>query len=102
MHARAQAKSWIVGTPFTHFVLPCRHFDWKVAEVYRGDFNHKLANPILIVTTPFVSVPSVWLLVASNGLQDPVTPIANARKLADEMGNNARTRQSSQPATRTR
>jgi hypothetical protein len=44
------------------------------AEVYRGDFNHTLKNPLIIVSETY----------------DPATPLSGGRKLFQEMGENAR------------
>lgn len=60
------------------FVLPCRHWNSTFGppkEVYRGDLNHSLSNPVLVVGVTY----------------DPATPLYNARKLLHEMGrDNAR------------
>ncbi|KAF7977546.1 hypothetical protein HWV62_3330 [Athelia sp. TMB] len=68
------AKSFISGNPRLYTTLPCRHFPWKSAEVYRGGFNATLKNPVLLIGEPY----------------DPATPLRNARILAKEMGDNAR------------
>ncbi|KAK8109540.1 hypothetical protein PG999_007677 [Apiospora kogelbergensis] len=65
-------KSWIAGDS-RFFVFACRHFAtyWpKPAEVYRGDLNHTLRNPVLLVAETY----------------DPATPLRNGRRLAAEMG----------------
>jgi pimeloyl-ACP methyl ester carboxylesterase len=70
-------QSWISGDSRFLNVLPCRHFTtyWSsVAEVYRGDLNHSLSNPVLIVASTY----------------DPATPLRNGRRLLKEMGRNAR------------
>lgn len=68
-------KSWISGTPRLYGSLPCRHYDWIPAEVYRGGFNHTLKNPLLLIAETY----------------DPATPLRNARRLAEAMGHeNAR------------
>ncbi|KAI1746678.1 Alpha/Beta hydrolase protein [Xylaria castorea] len=70
-------QSWISGNSRFLDVLPCRHFTtyWSsAAEVYRGDFNHSLSNPVLIVASTY----------------DPATPLRNGRRLFKEMGQNAR------------
>ncbi|KAK6856428.1 hypothetical protein PG995_006615 [Apiospora arundinis] len=64
--------SWIAGDS-RFFVFACRHFTtyWpKPAEVYRGDLNHTLSNPVLLVAETY----------------DPATPLRNGRRLAAEMG----------------
>lgn len=71
------AKSWISGNSRFFNVLPCRHFStyWPLpAEVYRGDLNHTLRNPVLLIAETY----------------DPATPLRNGRRLAREMGRNAR------------
>lgn len=70
-------KSWIAGNSRFGSVFPCRHFSdyWpKPAEVYRGDLNHTLKNPVLLIAETY----------------DPATPLRNGRRLLDEMGQNAR------------
>ncbi len=54
--------------------LPCRHFNYTEAEVYRGDFDASLKAPVLLIGETY----------------DPATPLRNGRKLAKEMGRNAR------------
>lgn len=71
------AKSWVSGNDRFQNVFPCRHFTtyWPdVAEAYRGDLNKTLANPVLLIAEVY----------------DPATPLRNGRRLAAEMGNNAR------------
>jgi len=70
-------RSWISGNSRFLNVLPCRHFTtyWSsAAEVYRGDFDHALSNPVLLIASPY----------------DPATPLRNGRRLLEEMGQNAR------------
>ncbi|KAK4162328.1 hypothetical protein QBC43DRAFT_321752 [Cladorrhinum sp. PSN259] len=70
-------KNWIAGNSRFYGVLPCRHFGtyWpKPAEVYRGDLNHTLKNPVLLIAETY----------------DPATPLRNGRRLLEEMGSNAR------------
>ncbi|KAI8823763.1 uncharacterized protein EV422DRAFT_368963 [Fimicolochytrium jonesii] len=69
-------KSFISGNSRFFDVLPCRHFNthWKPAEVYRGDLNTTLKGPVLLVAETY----------------DPATPLRNGRRLAGEMGRNAR------------
>jgi pimeloyl-ACP methyl ester carboxylesterase len=70
-------KSWISGNSRFLGVLPCRHFGrhWpRPAEVYRGDLNHTLRHPVLLVAET----------------HDPATPLRNGRRLLAEMGRNAR------------
>ncbi|KAJ4396948.1 hypothetical protein N0V93_001171 [Gnomoniopsis smithogilvyi] len=70
-------KSWVAGNARFSSVFPCRHFTtyWPdVAEVYRGDLNHTLANPVLLIAETY----------------DPATPLRNGRRLLAEMGKNAR------------
>jgi hypothetical protein len=58
-------------------VLPCRHYNtyWdRPSEVYRGDLNHTLKTPALLIASPY----------------DPATPLRNGRRLLNEMGRNAR------------
>ncbi|TKY86841.1 hypothetical protein EX895_004128 [Sporisorium graminicola] len=59
------------------WMLACRHWNSTFAppkEVYRGDLNHTLSNPLLLIGTTY----------------DPATPLRNARMLLQEMGDNAR------------
>ncbi|KAL1861502.1 hypothetical protein VTK73DRAFT_7067 [Phialemonium thermophilum] len=75
--ANMTARSWISGNSRFFNVLPCRHFNtyWDPpAEVYRGDLNHTLRHPVLLVAET----------------HDPATPLRNGRRLAREMGPNAR------------
>ncbi|KAK8040365.1 hypothetical protein PG991_000153 [Apiospora marii] len=69
-------QSWIAGDS-RFFVFACHHYTryWpKPAEVYRGDLNHTLQNPVLLVAEVY----------------DPATPLRNGRRLLGEMGVNAR------------
>lgn len=75
--ANMTAKSWIAGNSRFQNIFPCRHFTkyWpKPAEVYRGDLNKTLSNPILLIAETY----------------DPATPLRNGRRLLSEMGENAR------------
>ncbi|WWD16924.1 hypothetical protein CI109_101356 [Kwoniella shandongensis] len=74
LHVNMTAKSWISGSSRLSATLPCRHFKWQPAEIYRGGFNNTLRNPLLLIGGPY----------------DPATPLRNGRRLAKEMGNNAR------------
>ena len=70
-------KSWIAGNSRFYSVLPCRHFltYWpQPAGVYRGDLNHTLNHPVLLIAETY----------------DPATPLRNGRRLLQEMGRNAR------------
>lgn len=70
-------QSWIAGNSRFFAVLPCRHFNtyWpRPSEVYRGDLNHTLKTPVLLIASPY----------------DPATPLRNGRRLLGEMGQNAR------------
>lgn len=68
------AQSWIAGDSRLQDVFACRHFNtyWHMspADVYRGDLNNTLKNPVLLIGEAY----------------DPATPLRNARRLADEMG----------------
>ncbi|KAK8070786.1 hypothetical protein PG997_010989 [Apiospora hydei] len=69
-------QSWIAGDS-RFFVFACQHYTtyWpKPAEVYRGDLNNTLKNPVLLVAETY----------------DPATPLRNGRRLLGEMGENAR------------
>ncbi|KAJ5204248.1 uncharacterized protein N7498_005127 [Penicillium cinerascens] len=71
------AQSWMAGNSRFFAVLPCRYYNtyWPVPpEVYRGDLNHTLKTPVLLVASPY----------------DPATPLRNGRRLLEEMGQNAR------------
>jgi hypothetical protein len=75
--ANMTTTSWIAGNSRFRDVFPCRHFTdfWpKPAEVYRGDLNHTLKNPVLLIAETY----------------DPATPLRNGRRLLNEMGQNAR------------
>lgn len=75
--ANMTSKSFISGNSRFSNVFPCRHFTtyWPdVAEVYRGALNHTLKNPVLLIAETY----------------DPATPLRNGRRLAAEMGKNAR------------
>ncbi|KAJ5980326.1 Peptidase S33 tripeptidyl aminopeptidase-like C-terminal [Penicillium waksmanii] len=70
-------QSWIAGNSRFSAVLPCRHFNtyWDPpSEVYRGDLNHTLKTPALLIASTY----------------DPATPLRNGRRLLKEMGQNAR------------
>ncbi|KAK4241157.1 Alpha/Beta hydrolase protein [Achaetomium macrosporum] len=70
-------KNWIAGNSRFYTVLPCRHFTtyWpQPAGVYRGDLNHTLKHPVLLIAETY----------------DPATPLRNGRRLLQEMGTNAR------------
>lgn len=75
--ANMTARSWIAGNSRFQNVFPCRHFTdyWpEPAEVYRGDLNSSLSNPVLLIAETY----------------DPATPLRNGRRLLSEMGRNAR------------
>ncbi|KAI1111617.1 TAP-like protein-domain-containing protein [Nemania sp. NC0429] len=70
-------QSWISGDSRFFNVFPCRHFTtyWsRPSELYRGDLNHSLSNPVIIIAPTY----------------DPATPLRNGRRLLEEMGQNAR------------
>ncbi|GAP87528.1 putative peptidase tripeptidyl-peptidase [Rosellinia necatrix] len=75
--ANMTSQSWIAGNSRFFSVFPCRQFAryWpEPAEVYRGDLNHTLRHPILLIAETY----------------DPATPLRNGRRLLAEMGTNAR------------
>lgn len=75
--ANMTARSWISGNARFFTVFPCRHFKsyWQApAELYRGNLNHTLRNPVLLIAETY----------------DPATPLRNGRRLLAEMGRNAR------------
>jgi pimeloyl-ACP methyl ester carboxylesterase len=75
--ANMTSRTWISGNSRFFNVLPCRHFlsYWSApAEVYRGDLNHTLRHPVLLIAETY----------------DPATPLRNGRRLLAEMGHNAR------------
>ncbi|KAI1349897.1 alpha/beta-hydrolase [Xylaria sp. FL0043] len=75
--ANMTSQSWIAGNSRFFDVFPCRHFAtyWpQPAEVYRGDLNHTLKHPVLLIAETY----------------DPATPLRNGRRLLAEMGSNAR------------
>jgi pimeloyl-ACP methyl ester carboxylesterase len=70
--ANMTAQAWISGNSRFYDILPCRHFTtyWpEPAEVYRGDLNHTLRNPVLLIAETY----------------DPATPLRNGRRLLKEM-----------------
>ncbi|CAG8061597.1 unnamed protein product [Penicillium olsonii] len=70
-------QSWIAGNSRFSDVLPCRYYNkyWSSpAEVYRGDLNHTLKTPVLLIAAVY----------------DPATPLRNGRRLLGDMGRNAR------------
>lgn len=71
-------KSEIGGNGRFYDILPCRQwnstFPSPPKEVYRGDLNHSLSNPVLLIAESY----------------DPATPLRNGRRLLAEMGENAR------------
>ena len=75
--ANMTSTTWLSGNSRFADVLPCQHFVdyWpEPAEVYRGDLNHTLAHPVLLIAETY----------------DPATPLRNGRRLLEEMGANAR------------
>lgn len=72
------SKSEIGGNSRFLDILPCRHWNATFGspkEVYRGDLNHSLSNPVLLIAESY----------------DPATPLRNGRRLLTEMGHhNAR------------
>jgi pimeloyl-ACP methyl ester carboxylesterase len=75
--ANMTAQSWMAGNSRFFAVLPCRYYNtyWsRPSEVYRGDLNHTLKTPVLLIASPY----------------DPATPLRNGRRLLAEMGQNAR------------
>ncbi|KAI1150112.1 alpha/beta-hydrolase [Nemania diffusa] len=75
--ANMTSQSWVAGNSRFFSVFPCRHFTtyWpEPAEVYRGDLNHTLKHPVLLIAETY----------------DPATPLRNGRRLLAEMGSNAR------------
>lgn len=75
--ANMTTDAWISGNSRFFNVFPCRHFTkyWpEPAEVFRGDLNNTLKNPVLLIGETY----------------DPATPLRNGRRLLAEMGKNAR------------
>lgn len=75
--ANMSAQSWMAGNSRFFGVLPCRYYNtyWgRPSEVYRGDLNHTLKTPSLLIASTY----------------DPATPLRNGRRLLKEMGQNAR------------
>ena len=71
------AQAWIGGDSRFYSVFPCRNFKkfWpKPAEVFRDVLSNTLKNPVLLIAETY----------------DPATPLRNGRRLAHEMGSNAR------------
>ncbi|TKY88078.1 hypothetical protein EX895_003174 [Sporisorium graminicola] len=75
---RMVRQSEIGGNSRFYDILPCRHWNSTFApprEVFRGDLNHTLSNPVLLIAETY----------------DPATPLRNGRRLLHEMGSdNAR------------
>lgn len=72
-------KSEIGGNARFYDILPCRQwnstFPNPPRQVYRGDLNHTLSHPVLLIAESY----------------DPATPLRNGRRLLAEMGDtNAR------------
>ncbi|KAJ5951226.1 uncharacterized protein N7479_009639 [Penicillium vulpinum] len=70
-------RSWMAGNSRFFAVFPCRYYNtyWdRPSEVYRGNLNHTLKTPALLIASPY----------------DPATPLRNGRRLLAEMGQNAR------------
>ncbi|KAK1673217.1 Alpha/Beta hydrolase protein [Colletotrichum godetiae] len=75
--ANMSSQSWVAGNSRFFDVFPCQqvHKYWpEPVDVYRGDLNHTLKNPILLIAETY----------------DPATPLRNGRRLLNEMGRNAR------------
>ncbi|CAM1504415.1 Fc.00g020060.m01.CDS01 [Cosmosporella sp. VM-42] len=75
--ANMTSDAWISGNSRFFDVFPCRKFTdyWpEPAEVFRGNLNHTLKNPVLLIAETY----------------DPATPLRNGRRLLHEMGDNAR------------
>lgn len=70
------SQSWIAGNSRFFSVIRCRYYTkyWSPTEVYRGDLNHTLKTPVLLIAET----------------HDPATPLRNGRRLLEEMGSNAR------------
>ncbi|CAO1639184.1 unnamed protein product [Sympodiomycopsis kandeliae] len=66
---KMENRSFIGGDGRFLDILPCRHFDWTPAEVYRGDLNATLSTPILLISETY----------------DPATPLHNGKRLFEEM-----------------
>ncbi len=49
-------RSFISGSPRLMSTLPCRHYNYTQAEVYRGDFDAKLKNPVMLVSETYVGI----------------------------------------------
>lgn len=76
--ANMTKASWSSGDMRFFFLFPCRQFYkyWpEPAEVYRGELNKTLKNPMLLIS----------------GIYDPATPLRNRRRLQQAFGSgNAR------------
>lgn len=74
---RLTEESWMAAGFTFNLGFACRHFqaNWpNPPGVYRGDLNHTLRNPALLIS----------------GTHDPATPLKHAKKLMEEMGDNCR------------
>ncbi|CAD6892325.1 unnamed protein product [Tilletia laevis] len=70
LQAEMVQQSPLGGSMNWEYVIGCRSFKTKVAEVYRGTFNHTLRNPILLI----------------GETHDPATPLRGARHIHDILG----------------
>ncbi|PWN44013.1 hypothetical protein IE81DRAFT_321666 [Ceraceosorus guamensis] len=64
------AKSFISGDDRFFSSLPCKTYPYKPTDVYRGDFDHQLQNPLLLIGETY----------------DPATPLRNGERLARALG----------------
>ncbi|CEH16878.1 hypothetical protein CBOM_02969 [Ceraceosorus bombacis] len=64
------AKSFISGDDRFFSSLPCKTYPYKPTDVYRGDFDHPLKTPLLLIGETY----------------DPATPLRNGERLARALG----------------
>ncbi|KAE8213774.1 hypothetical protein CF327_g2752 [Tilletia walkeri] len=72
LQAEMVKQSPLGGSVNWGYVISCRSFKTKVAEVYRGEFNHTLKNPLLLI----------------GETHDPATPLRGARHIHEILGKN--------------
>ncbi|KAK0542174.1 hypothetical protein OC846_006736, partial [Tilletia horrida] len=65
------SRSWIGGNSRYNDIFPCWNFKTKPAEVYHGNLDHSLRNPLLLIGETY----------------DPTTPLQSAKRLHAAMGN---------------
>ncbi|KAK0566129.1 hypothetical protein OC844_000873 [Tilletia horrida] len=70
LQSKMVSQSYLGGSVNFGYVFPCKSFKLKVAEVYRGRWDHDLKNPVLII----------------GETHDPATPLRGARHIHKVLG----------------